>query len=148
MTPSLPEPHTALARVAIETVRPEIDGGRFPIKRIVGDVVTVEADIIADGHDVLSCRLLWRAEGDEAWIEAPMRALGNDRWRAEFPVTALGRVHYTVEGWVDRFRTWRRSPTTRSKRSPRSTGAACGAFRRIRSSDSRAATDRATAPVV
>ncbi len=95
-------------RVIIERVRPAIDHGRFPIKRVVGDLVTVEADVFADGHDELNGRLLWRPAAVETWHAVPLAALGNDRWRAQFPVEALGRFHYTVEGWVDPFRTWRR----------------------------------------
>ncbi|MCC6364071.1 MAG: alpha-1,4-glucan--maltose-1-phosphate maltosyltransferase [Bryobacterales bacterium] len=94
-------------RVAIEGVRPEIDCGRFAIKRVVGDVVEVEADVFADGHDGIRRRLLYRHESEPEWREAPMEALGNDRWRGVFPVSVLGRYRYTVEGWVDRFRTWR-----------------------------------------
>ena len=94
-------------RVVVEGVRPEIDGGRFPIKRVIGETVTVEADILADGHDQLSCRVLYRRGQESQWSEAPMRLLGNDRWRGEFQVSELGKYYYTVEGWVDRFRTWR-----------------------------------------
>jgi starch synthase (maltosyl-transferring) len=68
-------------RVVIEAVSPEIDGGRFPIKRTVGEKVVVEADVFADGHDVLSCRLMYRKEEESAWTHAPMNLLGNDRWR-------------------------------------------------------------------
>ena len=107
------DPPGEVSRVVIEAVRPQVDGGRFPIKRVIGDVVTVEARIFADGHDALSCRLLWRAEGASDWAEVPMTALGNDRWRAHFPITALGRYEYTVEGWVDRVLTWRRDLGTR-----------------------------------
>jgi len=92
-------------RVVIEGVHPEIDCGRFPIKRVVGETVTVEADIFADGHDLLNCRLLYRSiEGE--WTEVPFEALGNDRWRAEFPVSQLGEYRYTIEGWVDHVATW------------------------------------------
>jgi starch synthase (maltosyl-transferring) len=101
------------SRVIIERVRPEIDHGRFPIKRVVGDVLTVEADIFADGHDELACRLLWRSATAETWTDVAMAALGNDRWRAEFPLATLGQFQYTVEGRVDRFRTWRRDLTAR-----------------------------------
>jgi starch synthase (maltosyl-transferring) len=94
-------------RVVIEGVRPEIDCGRFAIKRVIGDVVEVEADVFADGHDGIRCRLLYRHESEPEWREARMEALGNDRWRGVFPVSVLGRYRYTVEGWVDRFRTWR-----------------------------------------
>jgi starch synthase (maltosyl-transferring) len=94
-------------RVIIENVRPEIDGGRFPIKRVVGEAVTVEADVFADGHDQLGCSLLYRHESDPEWKREPMAPLGNDRWRATFQVGTLGRYFYNVEGWTDRFRTWR-----------------------------------------
>ena len=93
-------------RVAIEEVRPEIDGGRFAIKRVVGEVVTVEADVFADGHDLISCRLLYRWEHEEEWGFVPMRPIGNDRWQAEFVVSNLGCYRYTIEGWIDHVQTW------------------------------------------
>ena len=95
-------------RVVIEGVSPEIDGGRFPIKRTVGEAVVVEADAFTDGHDAISLVLLHRRESDEAWLEVPMTPLVNDRWRGEFQVTELGRACYTLVGWVDRFKTWTR----------------------------------------
>ncbi|MFB0520066.1 MAG: alpha-1,4-glucan--maltose-1-phosphate maltosyltransferase [Desulfatiglandales bacterium] len=94
-------------RVVIEGVRPEIDGGRFPIKRTVGEKVVVEADIFTDGHDASSCALLCRKDNDSQWTEVPMEPLGNDRWRGSFLVTELGRYFYTLEAWVDRFGSWR-----------------------------------------
>jgi len=92
-------------RIVIESVYPEIDGGRFPIKRIVGDMVEVEADVFSDGHDQIACYLLYRPESSE-WSETPMRRLGNDRWRGSFQAGSIGRYRYTIEGWVDHFRTW------------------------------------------
>ena len=100
-------------RVAIESVAPEIDHGRFPAKRVTGEKVIVEADVFADGHDALSCVLLYRHEDEAPWQEAPMAALVNDRWRGSFTVARLGRYAYTVQGWVDPFRTWRRDLTKR-----------------------------------
>ena len=94
-------------RVAIEGVSPEVDAGRFPIKRTSGDRVVVEADVFADGHDQLTCLLLYRREEDPTWEEAPMAALGNDRWRGAFDVTVPGRYRYTLEAFVDPYRTWR-----------------------------------------
>ena len=94
-------------RVIIEKVTPEIDGGQFPIKRTVGEIVVVEADVFTDGHDSLSCILQYRKEGDADWQEAPMRPLVNDRWRGEFTVEAMGRYQYTVTAWTDAFKSWR-----------------------------------------
>jgi starch synthase (maltosyl-transferring) len=96
-------------RIVIEHVVPEIDAGRFPVKRIVGDEVVVEADIFADSHDALSCSLLYRKLGDLEWMRTPMQPLVNDRWRGTFSVMALGRYVYGLEAWVDRFETWRRA---------------------------------------
>ncbi|MBK5094764.1 MAG: DUF3416 domain-containing protein, partial [Deltaproteobacteria bacterium] len=95
-------------RVVIENVSPEIDGGRFPVKRTVGEKVTVTADIHTDGHDLIAAVLLYKNHGDAAWRETPLRELGNDRWAGSFPVTSLGRAIYTVTAWVDRFGSWRR----------------------------------------
>ena len=92
----------------IEGVKPEIDCGRFPVKRAVGETVEVEADIFADGHDELTAVLLHRREQDGVWNEAPMQHLGNDRWRGEFTVRESGPCRYTIRAWVDRFETWRR----------------------------------------
>ena len=88
-------------RVIVAAVRPELDGGRFPVKRVVGDVLEVEADLLVDGHDILAARLLYRHESESAWSELPLAPLGNDRWHATLPLSQLGRWHYTVESWVD-----------------------------------------------
>ena len=96
------------ARVVIEGVEPEIDCGRFPIKRVVGEEVVVEADVFIDGHEALSCVLQFRKKGTARWQETLMTPLVNDRWRASFAVTELGRYEYTVAGWHDPFKGWRR----------------------------------------
>jgi starch synthase (maltosyl-transferring) len=95
-------------RVVIEGVKPEVDSGRFAIKRTVGEKVIVEADIFADGHDAISAILLHRREDDQDWIESPMTPLVNDRWRGEFVVADLGRYYYTLQAWVDHFKSWSR----------------------------------------
>jgi starch synthase (maltosyl-transferring) len=95
-------------RVVIEGVQPEIDGGRFAVKRSSGESVAVEADIFADGHDALAAVLLFRKPKNTRWTEIPMEPLVNDRWRAAFKTTELGNYRYTIEAWVDQFETWRR----------------------------------------
>jgi len=93
-------------RVVIEGVSPEINGGRFPAKSVVGDNITVEANIFADGHDVISACLLCRRANDNNWTETPMQLLENDRWRGSFIVSQQGIFYYTIMAWVDRFKTW------------------------------------------
>ncbi|HET9410910.1 MAG TPA: alpha-1,4-glucan--maltose-1-phosphate maltosyltransferase [Candidatus Dormibacteraeota bacterium] len=103
---SAPDATNARRRVAVEAVTPEVDGGRFPAKRSISEVVVVEADVFADGHDALACVLRHRHESAAEWTESPMTPLVNDRWRGRFAVTKLGRYLYTVEGWTDPFKTW------------------------------------------
>lgn len=100
-----PAPHTP-ERVIIESVTPEIDGGRFPAKRVLDESVTVQADIFGDGHDRLSAVLLQRGPGESDWCEIPMIPLANDRWEASFVVTKVGVYIYTVEAWMDPFKSW------------------------------------------
>ena len=93
-------------RAVIENVQPAVDGGRFSVKRIVGDTLVVEADCFADGHDVVAAMLKWRRSGAAEWHSAPMTPLVNDRWRESFVVDALGTWEYTVSAWVDPFQSW------------------------------------------
>ena len=102
-------------RVIIEAITPQVDCGRFPAKRTVGDQVRVEADIFTDGHDAIAASLLAHREGSEEWTEIPMKPLVNDRWEASFRVSELGRYGYKVQGWVDHFETWRRDLLKRIK---------------------------------
>ena len=98
---------TAPPRVVIESVTPEIGAGRFPAKRVVGEVVTVGADVFAEGHDRLAALLRVRRTGDATWQEIPMEARENDRWEAAFTVSELGTYEYTVHAWIDAFASWR-----------------------------------------
>ncbi|MBX3746133.1 MAG: alpha-1,4-glucan--maltose-1-phosphate maltosyltransferase [Verrucomicrobiae bacterium] len=102
-------------RVWIEGVSPELDAGRYAIKRVVGERVEVEADIFADGHDVLAAVLRYRPGAAGEWQEERMTALGNDRWRAAFEVTEPGVAEYTLEAWVDAFETWRHDTEKKRK---------------------------------
>ena len=102
-------------RVIIEAVQPAVDHGEFPAKRVEGDTVAVEADIFADGHDLISAAVFHR-HGDEAEpMQTRMRALPNDRWRGEFVVTKLGFYTFAIEAWIDHFLTWHRDLEKRSE---------------------------------
>ncbi|WP_420134573.1 alpha-1,4-glucan--maltose-1-phosphate maltosyltransferase [Rhodopseudomonas sp.] len=91
----------------IEDIYPIIDGGRFPIKRVVGEPIEVWADIYRDGHEVMAAALIWRRENDQTWQRTPMRHFANDRWTATFVPDAIGRYVYAIEAWTDEFATWR-----------------------------------------
>src|ERR1700737_4582966 len=98
----------SVQRVVIESVLPEIDGGRFPITRTPGESVTVSADNSADGHDVIDSALQYRRDGDADWQHEPMQLITNDRWEAQFRPGSIGIYFYTLRGWVDKFKTWAR----------------------------------------
>ncbi|MGH8269178.1 MAG: maltotransferase domain-containing protein, partial [Steroidobacteraceae bacterium] len=96
------------ARVVIEDLTPQVDCGRFPARRVLGDTVAVEADVFADGHDAVAASMLYRHESEAQWHAMPMSFLGNDRWQARFTVQTPGRYLFTVEAWVDHLESWRR----------------------------------------
>src|SRR5260370_42531945 len=93
------------SRVVIESVCPEIDSGRFAIKRVMRDSVTVEADIFADGHDLIAAEGLYRPAREDSWQRQPIRPLGNDRLLVEVPVSEIALYLYIIAGWIDRFGT-------------------------------------------
>jgi starch synthase (maltosyl-transferring) len=98
-------------RVIVERVQPEIDMGRFPIRRTPGESVAVTADLFADGHDLIAGVVRYRYVGGDGgeesdWQEAPLAPLGNDTWGGNFFVERLGRYEYTIEAWIDRFGSW------------------------------------------
>ena len=92
----------------IESVRPEVDCGRYPVKRALGEEVLVEADVFADGHDAVMAELLFRHKEEKAWKRMTMEYRHNDHWAGSFKVEKLGRYEYTVRGWTDPFVTWQR----------------------------------------
>jgi starch synthase (maltosyl-transferring) len=110
-----PLPPSLQLRPVIEAVRPLVDGGQRPAKAAVGDTVTVEADVIADGHDVLTCDLRYRHDDDLVWSSVAMEPLVNDRWRAGFDVRSMGQHRFLIEARVDPFVTWRRDLRARSE---------------------------------
>src|SRR5579875_298540 len=94
-------------RVVIESVWPQIDEGRHPVKRVVGDVLEVWADIFCDGHDALDACVRYRDVRARKWHTAPMALVDNDRWRGEFRLESNTRYRYFIEAWRDLFATWR-----------------------------------------
>ena len=93
------------SRIAFEHLSPCVGGGSFPVKRVVGETVVVEVDIITDGHDVVAAELLWRAADENSWSRAPLRQVGNDRWQGAFTPNRVGRHLFTVEAWRDDYAT-------------------------------------------
>ena len=93
-------------RFVIENVKPEIDGARFPIKRVVGEEVKVLADIFCDGHDLVAASLLYRKSLEKEWTEIPMTHMGNEAWQAEFVIQEKANYLYTIKAWVDHYSSW------------------------------------------
>jgi starch synthase (maltosyl-transferring) len=93
-------------RVVIDRVSPCINGGAFPVKRIVGETVHLEADILADGHDLVRAVLRYRPRGRRSWRESALDPVGNDLWTGTFSVDAIGFWEYSIRAWIDHGRTW------------------------------------------
>ena len=96
-----------LQPIVIEYVDPELDGGRYPIKRIVGETLQVTADIFKEGHDTLTARLRYKIHNQKEWSETPMHHVDNDRWAGSFVLSENTRYVYTVGAYVQSFETWR-----------------------------------------
>ncbi len=93
--------------VVVEQVSPELDGGRFAVKREIGERLDVYADIFADGHGLLAAALRYRHCSEAQWRETAMRLVDNDRWQGGFELDRIGRWQYTIEAWRDVFGSWR-----------------------------------------
>ena len=103
--------HERIGSILVESVEPEIEAGRHPAKRIMGEQVQVRADILKEGHDVLRAVVRWRQLSPhlsrmDGWKETPLHPMGNDRWEGAFLVPRLGRYSFTIEAWADAFATW------------------------------------------
>lgn len=95
-------------RVVIENVSPQVDCGKYPVKRVVNDVLKVEADIFGDGHDVLSAEVHYRHQKEQQWSVLVMKQKVNDRWRAKIKLNEMGSWYFRIEAWVDHFKSWHR----------------------------------------
>jgi starch synthase (maltosyl-transferring) len=93
-------------RIIIENIKPQLDGGVFQIKRIVGQIITVTADVFSDGHDIVECCVKYKHEKDKKWNEVRLNHISNDEWIASFKVEKQGEYSYFVEGWVDYALNW------------------------------------------
>ena len=108
MAPARREPPPT---ILIRDVEPQVDCGRYPVKRVVGEDVVVSATIFRDGHDVLGAAVRYRPPGARRWRESALEPLGNDRWRGSFTVDVPGRWTFSVIAWTDRIASWQREVT-------------------------------------
>jgi starch synthase (maltosyl-transferring) len=109
-------PEDGRRRAVIEQVRPAVDCGRSAVKRVLGEPIEVEADVLVEGHERVACAVLHAPAGSSSWITVPMTAVREDVWRASFVPAALGRHRYTVAAWLDPFVTWRDKFARRTER--------------------------------
>lgn len=93
-------------RIIIENVKPQLDNGSHFIKRIIGQSITVSADILSDGHDVMEAAVLYQHEKDKKALEIRMNPLPNDAFEATFTVEKQGFYTYKVESWIDYALNW------------------------------------------
>ena len=94
------------SRVVITSLSPSVDGGRWPIKRAVGEPVEVTAGVIVDSHEALAVELVYRHEDEDSEHIVRMPEVGNDEYVGAFETTEVGRYLYRVRAWINRFATW------------------------------------------
>lgn len=99
-------PKTGKSRIVIESIKPQINNGDFSIKAIQDENISVQADILIDGHDLLAARLMFKHEQDKKWLEVPMSLIENDGWGGKFIVKKIGTYEYKIEAWVDHIASW------------------------------------------
>jgi starch synthase (maltosyl-transferring) len=103
---ALPKTNDPPTRIQIQRVTPQIDGGKYAVKRTVGDIVEVGARIFRDGHEILGAAVRYKPAGSTRWRESPLEAIGNDAWRGSFTVDGCGAWCFRIEAWVDRIASW------------------------------------------
>ena len=103
------------ARPEIKGVRPSVDGGTYPGKASLGELVDVQADVFADGHDDLVAELRFRSATEKRWQRGSLSPVGNDRFVGAFSVQTLGRYEFQIRAMVDSFATWRRAFAARAE---------------------------------
>jgi len=102
------DPDRTVPHLVVRGVSPAVDGGRYAVKRLVGDELRIGADIFTDGHDVLAARAIYHAPGARRPASLPLTySFEDDRWYGTLRLDRAGEWRFTVEGWVDRFATWR-----------------------------------------
>jgi starch synthase (maltosyl-transferring) len=92
-------------RIIVDRIAPAVEGGRFALKRLIGETIDVEADIFSDGHGVIAADLLWKATDEKEWYRITMRMHDNDRWSAAFRPMRIGRHLFTIDAWADEYAT-------------------------------------------
>jgi len=103
---SLLSKNAGFRRVVIDHVSPQVDGGRNPFKRVLGDWITFKAHAFADSHDLLIVELRLRLHGESEWQIIPMRELGNDEFEATFETREIGLYEYEIAGVIDHYGSW------------------------------------------
>ena len=102
-------------RIVIENVEPQLQGGDFFIKRVVGELIHVTADVLGDGHDVIDAEICYKSEHDKIWQTERLEHQGNDRYAATFVVEQQGFYEYKVRGWVDHALNWQHGTEAKLK---------------------------------
>ncbi|MEZ5434103.1 MAG: maltotransferase domain-containing protein [Verrucomicrobiales bacterium] len=92
--------------IVISNISPLVEGGRYAVKRVPGESLCIEADLIKDGHDQLAAVLKWRKASSRVWQETSLRLVDNDRWSATIVLDEIGEWRFTIEAWCDLYLTW------------------------------------------
>lgn len=93
--------------VIIDRVLPDIDHGKFAVKRYLDEEIEIIAHLLVHGHELPKGRLLVRHESEEEFQSFHLWPKGNDEWAATFMPEKLGTYHCRIEAALDRFGSWK-----------------------------------------
>jgi starch synthase (maltosyl-transferring) len=102
-----------LGRIPVLALTPSVDGGRWPVKAVVGETIAVTAVVFREGHDAVAATAVLIDPDGARHSEVRMRpgAPGTDQYLAELTPDRIGTWTYQVEGWSDPFGTWEHDAT-------------------------------------
>jgi starch synthase (maltosyl-transferring) len=97
-----------IGRVTIFDVAPNVSGGEFPVKAIVGEEINVSATIFSESNEVIRAGVVLVDPYGVKFAAQPMHEMwpGSDRWSAAITPTLVGDWQYFIEAWRDPILTW------------------------------------------
>jgi starch synthase (maltosyl-transferring) len=102
----------AVGRIPILEVFPQVEGGRWPAKGYVGEVMPFGALVFREGHDAVGAHLELEAP-DGTLIDRPLTRTHSwdDEWRGLAQVTSEGDWRFRIRGYSDDYATWEHNAT-------------------------------------
>lgn len=101
-------------RLPILNVTPSVEGGRWPAKAYVGEVIPFGATVFREGHDSLGVELLLTSPtGKTSVHRLNAGGLGSDGWHTTLLIREQGDYTFKIRAFADEFDTWHHNATVK-----------------------------------